>query len=75
MGNKVIGCHECTFDIHGERRSKVWTLLSETADVSATTIKLTDVVDWAVGEEIVIASSDWQHLHAERRIIKTISNG
>lgn len=31
--------------------------------------------DWAVGEEIVIASTDFSHGHAERRIIKTITKG
>lgn len=32
-------------------------------------------VDWKVGEEIVIASTGWNHLESERRIIKTITNG
>lgn len=32
-----------------------------------------DSPDWEVGDEIIIASSDWNHLHAERRTIKAIS--
>lgn len=31
FGNKVIGCHSCTFDLHGEKRDKTWTELSITA--------------------------------------------
>lgn len=52
-----------------------WTELSETANVDATEIKVDAKAgfDWAVGEEIVIASTDFSHGHAERRIIKTIS--
>lgn len=28
FGNKVIGCHACTFDMHGARRDRTWTELS-----------------------------------------------
>jgi hypothetical protein len=30
-------------------------------------------VDWRVGEEIVIASTGWNHLETERRIISAVS--
>jgi hypothetical protein len=33
---------------------------------------LSQQVDWKVGEEIVIASTGWNHLESERRIIKTV---
>jgi hypothetical protein len=46
MGNKVLGCYECTLDIHGKVRTPTWTLLSSTAAERATTIKVDDVVDW-----------------------------
>lgn len=39
-GNKVIGCRYCTLDMHGAPRSPVWTLMEETAEAGATTIKL-----------------------------------
>jgi len=31
-------------------------------------------VDWKVGEEIVIASTGWNHLETERRIISAVSS-
>jgi hypothetical protein len=73
MGNKVLGCHECTLDIHGKQPSHHYTLLSSTADAGATQITVDDTVNWQVGDLIVIASGDYAHLQSERRIIKTIS--
>lgn len=31
-------------------------------------------VDWKAGEEIVIASTGWNHLETERRIIKSVGS-
>jgi hypothetical protein len=73
FGNKVIGCHECRLDIHGERRLKTWTDLAATAERGATSITLLENTDWRVGEEIVITSTGWNHLESERRFIQTIS--
>jgi hypothetical protein len=61
MGNKVIGCHMCELDIHGVKPSHYYSLLSSTANVGATSIMVDDLTDWKVGDEIVIASSDWDH--------------
>lgn len=46
MGNKMIGCHECTLDIHGKIRNKVWSLLSTTVNKGATSITVDDAIDW-----------------------------
>lgn len=73
VGNKCIACHQCRLDIHGTRRDKTWTELDATADIGATTITLTETVDWKVGEQIVIASTDFDHKHAEQRVISAIS--
>jgi hypothetical protein len=50
-----------------------------TADIGATSITLNTVasgtsLDWAVGEEIVIASTDFSGRNAEQRTIATITN-
>ncbi len=42
MGNKVIGCHSCTFDIHGVQPSHYYTLLSTTANIGDTSITVDD---------------------------------
>ena len=43
-------------------------------EVGTTSISLTEENNWKIGDEIVIASTDFDHRHAERRIIKNIEN-
>ena len=60
-------------EMHGmEKRS--WTQLSQTAAKDATTITLAQsATNWAVGDEIVIASTDFEAHQAEKRTITAIS--
>ena len=79
FGNKVIGVNYGTLEMHGALRSHIWTDLKETAVAGATSITLNDVtggipLDWQVGEEIVIASTDIVGRNAEQRTIASISN-
>ena len=74
FGNKFIGCHSCQFDIHGKPRNRTWTELSDTSPSGSTTVKLIDAVDWVVGEQIVVASTSYDHTQAERRIITAIDS-
>jgi hypothetical protein len=73
VGNKCIACHQCRLDIHGIKRDKTWTELQNTANIGDTTILLTETVDWKVGEEIVISSTDFDHNHAEQKVISAVS--
>ena len=73
-GNKMMAVHQGVLDIHGVKRNPTFTLLSETANIGAKTIKLKQSVDWKVGEEIVIASTDYEHLNSETRFIKEVVN-
>lgn len=57
-GNKCIGVRFSTLDIHGMPRTPTWTTLETTGVIGATTITLSEDVDWQIGEEIVIASTD-----------------
>lgn len=79
FGNKVIGVNYGTLEMHGVERSHTWTDLKTTADAGATSITLNDVtggvpLDWAVGEDIVIASTDISGRNAEQRTIASITN-
>ena len=78
FGNKVIGVNYGQLEMHGNERSHTWTDLKATADIGATSITLNDVngvnLDWQVGEEIVIASTDISGRNAEYRTITSISN-
>lgn len=60
FGNKVIGCSECTLDMHGVQRNVTWTYLDSTVEIGATVITLAEVVDWQVGEMIAIAPTGYQ---------------
>ena len=54
-------------------RNYPWTSLANTATIGANTITVQDPVDWKVGEEIVIASTSFDHYEAERRTITAVS--
>jgi hypothetical protein len=79
FGNKCIGVHYGTLEMHGIERPVTWTDLKTTAEAGATSITLNDVtggkpLDWKVGEEIVIASTDYSGRNAEQRKITSITN-
>jgi len=58
--------------IHG-REKLSWTQLDSTALQGDTSIILKETVDWEIGDEIVIASSDFDCHQAETRIISSIN--
>ena len=78
FGNKVIGVNYGELELHGIERPVTWTDLKYTAEAGATEIILNDVVgeplDWRVGEEIVIAPTDYSGRHAEQRTIASITS-
>ena len=70
FGNKVIGVNYGHLDMHGIERPITWSDLDATADAGATSITLSPmkngaVLDWAVGEEIVIAPTSFSGRDAE----------
>jgi len=60
-GNKVIANRFGILDMHGVARNITWTRLAQTANVGDTQIVLLEHTDWAVGEEIVIAPTDFSN--------------
>lgn len=64
-GNKCIGLRHATLDLHGVKRTKAWTVMKETSEAGSDVITLSEPVDWKIGEEIAIASSDFENRHAE----------
>ena len=53
-GAKLIGCRECTLDLHGKPTSRTWTTLAQTAQSGDLEIRLSKNVDWEVGAQVVI---------------------
>src|ERR1022692_4953913 len=61
-----------TLNLHGDRTNS-WTKLSSTANAGATSIQVLKAAGWRVGDEIVLASTDFDPRQAERRNIAAIS--
>ncbi len=73
MGTKLIGVASGgTLDLHGEDRLS-WTRLGATANANATSITLSEAVDWQAGDTIVIASTGFDQDEAEVRGITSVS--
>lgn len=73
FGNKMIGCKNCKFNMHGVVRIPTWTDLNATILPGDTTLHLNQAVDWLPGESIAVASSSFNHLESEERIIASKS--
>jgi len=72
MGDRGIMLSGGTLNLHGNR-TNTWTKLTETAEAGATRIRVLDASQWQVGDQIVLASTDYEPRQAETRIITGIS--
>jgi len=72
MGDRGIMLSGGTLNLHGDR-SNSWTKLSLTAEAGSTSIEVLDAAQWQAGDEIVLASTDFDPRQAERRTISAIS--
>jgi hypothetical protein len=72
MGDRGIMLSGGTLNLHGNR-THTWTKLARSADAGSTTIDVLDAAQWQVGDEIVLASTDYDPGQAERRTIAAIS--
>jgi cell migration-inducing and hyaluronan-binding protein len=60
-----------TLNLHGNRTNS-WTKLSKTAEAGSNSIEVLSAAGWRVGDEIVLASTDFDPRQAERRTISAI---
>jgi len=60
-----------TLSLHGDRKN-TWTKLADTANAGSTSIQVLDASGWRTGDEIVLASTDFDPRQAERRTISAI---
>jgi cell migration-inducing and hyaluronan-binding protein len=72
MGDRGIMLSGGTLNLHGDRKN-AWTKLASTADAGSTTVQVLNAAEWRVGDEIVLASTDFDPRQAERRIIAAVS--
>jgi cell migration-inducing and hyaluronan-binding protein len=60
-----------TLNLHGDRKH-TWTKLAQTAAAGSTSVQVLDATGWRAGDEIVLASTDFDPRQAERRTIAAI---
>jgi cell migration-inducing and hyaluronan-binding protein len=72
MGDRGIMISGGTLNLHGDRKN-AWTKLSSTAAAGSNSIQVLNAAGWRVGDEIVLASTDFDPRQAERRTISAIS--
>jgi cell migration-inducing and hyaluronan-binding protein len=71
MGDRGIMVSGGTLNLHGDRKH-TWTKLAQTAAAGATSIQVLDATGWRAGDEIVLASTDFDPRQAERRTITAV---
>ncbi|MDQ2640552.1 MAG: G8 domain-containing protein [Pseudomonadota bacterium] len=72
MGDRGIMISGGTLNLHGDR-TNTWSKLAATANAGATSIQVLNAKDWRVGDEIVLASTDYDPRQAERRTITAVN--
>src|SRR5262245_44171606 len=72
MGDRGIMISGGTLNLHGDR-TNTWTKLASTAKAGSTSIEVLNAAGWRVGDEIVLASTDFDPRQAERRTISAIN--
>src|SRR5690606_15378392 len=72
MGDRGIMISGGTLNLHGDR-THTWTKLAQTAEAGTTAIQVLDASGWRAGDEIVLASTDFDPRQAERRTIAAIA--
>ena len=73
MGAKVLGAQQGgTIRIHGKDRTE-WTFLGANAAVGATSLTLSEDIDWQVGDTILVTSSRLAWSEAETRTITAVN--
>ena len=72
MGDRGIMLMRGTLSLHGDREN-TWTKLTKTAQKRANRIEVLNAAGWRAGDEIVLASTDFNPRQAERRTVTAVS--
>src|SRR5690606_12101 len=72
MGDRGIMLMRGTLELHGNRTHS-WTKLAATAEKGARQIEVLDASQWKPGDQIVLASTDFNPRQAETRRIVSVS--
>src|SRR5690606_34045641 len=71
MGDRGIMISGGTLNLHGDR-THTWTKLAKTAEAGTNAIEVLDASGWRVGDQIVLAATDFNPRQAEKRTITAV---
>jgi len=71
MGDRGIMLMGGTLSLHGDRENS-WSKLAKTAEAGSAQIEVLDASGWRRGDEIVLASTDFDPRQAEKRTVAAI---
>jgi cell migration-inducing and hyaluronan-binding protein len=71
MGDRGIMLMGATLSLHGDR-THTWSKLAATAPAGSSAITVLDATGWRAGDEIVLASTDFDPRQAERRTVAAV---
>ncbi|OYX08076.1 MAG: hypothetical protein B7Z08_10865, partial [Sphingomonadales bacterium 32-68-7] len=72
MGDRGIVMMRGTLNLHGNRENS-WTKLAKTAERGSNRIEVLDAAGWRAGDQIVLASTDFDPRQAEKRTVTAVS--
>ncbi|XP_042290990.1 PKHD1 like 1, tandem duplicate 1 [Thunnus maccoyii] len=73
QGSKVLGVFG-TLELYGQPHNVYHTKLAATADAGSNSLRLTQSVDWKVGDEVVISTTSYNASETEKRKITAVSS-
>jgi cell migration-inducing and hyaluronan-binding protein len=71
MGDRGIMVSGGTLNLHGDR-TNAWSKLAKTVKAGSTSLEVLNASGWRVGDEIVLASTDFDPRQAERRTVSAV---
>ncbi len=72
MGDRGIMLMQGTLNLHGNREH-TWSKLSATVEAGSTSFTVLDASGWRAGDEVVLASTDFNPRQAERRTVTAVN--
>jgi hypothetical protein len=71
--NVLLAANGGKINIHGKNVGRNWTKLAQSSPKGTNTVRLVDGVQWPVGSQLVIPSSDFDPMHYEEAAVTAIS--
>ena len=73
----MLGCRQCTLDLHGAPVLRSWTTLAHTASAGGGELRLSEPVDWPAGCHVFVSSTaaNGTMEEAETVVVREVRDG